>query len=128
MRKESTVESARNVVERYYAAFDAHRDGWKDLVTDDVEFVSPLQAARGKKEFVALSEQFQRFLEKTRVLRRFEDGDSVCSICESVVTTPAGEPLSFTYAEWARVRGGRLSEFRVYYDPRAFAKAFGIPA
>ncbi len=28
MRKEPTVESARDVVERYHAAFDAHRDGW----------------------------------------------------------------------------------------------------
>lgn len=27
------MESARKVVEKYYAAFDAHRDGWKDLVT-----------------------------------------------------------------------------------------------
>jgi ketosteroid isomerase-like protein len=122
------MESARKVVEKYYAAFGAHRDGWKDLVTDDVEFVSPLQSARGKEEFVALSEQFQQFLRETRVLRRFEDGDSVCSICESVVTTPSGKALSFTYAEWTRVRAGRLSEFRIYYDPREFAKAFGIPA
>ena len=27
---------ARDVVERYYAAFDAHWNEWQDLVTDDV--------------------------------------------------------------------------------------------
>lgn len=126
--KETDMGSARNIVEKYYAVFDAHREGWKDLVTDDVEFVSPLQTAHGKKEFVALSEQFQQLLRETRVLRRFDDGDSVCSICESVVSTPSGKLLTFTYAEWARVREGRLSEFRIYYDPREFAKAFGIPS
>lgn len=116
----------RDIVESYYASFDAHRDGWKELVTDDVEFVSPMQHSRGKAAFVALSEQFQQLLRETRVLRRFEDGDSVCSICESVVSTPSGLPLTFAYAEWARVRGERLSEFRVYFDPREFAKAFGV--
>lgn len=121
------MSSARSIVEKYYAAFESHGDGWKDLVTDDVEFVSPLQAAHGKREFVALSEQFQHLLRETRVLRRFEDGDSVCSISESVVSTPSGNLLAFTYAEWARVREGRLTEFRIYCDPREFGKAFGIP-
>jgi hypothetical protein len=37
---------AQDVVERYYAAFDAHRHEWQDLVTDDVMFAGPLQHAR----------------------------------------------------------------------------------
>lgn len=117
--------SILDVVKKYYESFDNHGDGWKELVSDDVKFVAPLQAAQGKKDFVALSEQFQQLLQETRVLKRFEDGDSVCSICESVVNTPSGEPLTFTYAEWARVRDGRVFEFNIYYDPREFASAFG---
>src|SRR6266849_2591149 len=49
---------AQDVVERYYAAFDAHRHEWQDLVTDDVVFEGPLQHARGKAEFVDLTAQF----------------------------------------------------------------------
>ena len=48
---------AREVVERYYAAFDAHRHEWQDLVTDDVVFEGPLQHARGEAEFVDLTAQ-----------------------------------------------------------------------
>jgi ketosteroid isomerase-like protein len=115
------------VVTRYYEAFDAHRDGWKDLVTDDVSFVGPLQNARGRQALVALTEQFLRFHRATRVLRRFEEGDSVCSIFEFAVTMPAGKPLTCQVAEWARVDQGRIAEFRLFYDPREFAKAFGLP-
>ena len=49
---------AQEVVERYYAAFDAHRNDWQDLVTDNVVFDGPVQQARGKAEFVELTAQF----------------------------------------------------------------------
>jgi Nuclear transport factor 2 (NTF2) domain len=39
---------AQDVVERYYAAFDAHRNDWQDLVSDDVVFEGPVQDAQGK--------------------------------------------------------------------------------
>ena len=46
---------AGDVVAQYYAAFDSHRDGWQDLVTDDVLFDGPVQHARGKADFVTLT-------------------------------------------------------------------------
>lgn len=118
--------TALHVVQTYYEAFDNHRDGWQDLVSDNVSFKGPLQKANGKREFVALTSQFLQFHQETILLKRFEEGDSVCSICESVVNTPSGKPITISYAEWARVSNGRVSEFRVYYDPREFAKAFGM--
>jgi ketosteroid isomerase-like protein len=121
------MESALTVVKRYYEAFDAHRDGWKDLVTEDVSFVGPLQNAKGRQEFVALTEQFLQFHRETRHLRRIEHGDNVCSIVELVMATPAGGSLTCQVAEWARVDKGRIAEFRIFYDPRGFAKAFGLP-
>jgi hypothetical protein len=38
------------VVERHCAAFDTHRTGWQDLVTDHVIFDGPIPHARGKKQ------------------------------------------------------------------------------
>ena len=43
-----THTQAQDVVERYYAAFDAHANDWQDLVSDDVIFDGPVQHARGK--------------------------------------------------------------------------------
>jgi len=55
---------ALEVVKRYYAAFDRKAPDWRQLVTDDVSFVGPLQRASGATEFSALTEQF--------LLRRFQ--------------------------------------------------------
>jgi len=117
---------AQDVVERYYAAFDAHRNDWQDLVTDDVVFEGPVQHARGKAEFVGLTAQFLSAHRATRLLRRIADGDTVTSLFEFVMDAPNGQQLTCPVSEWATVRDGRITEFRLYYDPRDFVQAFGM--
>jgi len=117
---------ACDVVERYYAAFDAHTEDWQDLVTDDVVFDGPLQHARGKAEFVGLTGQFLHAHRETRLLGRMAKGNEVASLFEFEIEAPDGQRLTCPVAEWATVLNGRIKDFRVYYDPRAFVRAFGL--
>ena len=117
---------ACDVVERYYAAFDAHTEDWQDLVTDDVVFDGPLQHARGKAEFVGLTGQFLHAHRETRLLGRMANGNEVASLFEFEIEAPNGQRLTCPVAEWATVLNGRIKDFRVYYDPRAFVRAFGL--
>ena len=73
---------AQGVVERYYSAFDALSEDWKDLVTDDVVFDGPVQHARGKAEFVGLTGQFLQAHRETRLLGRIANGNQVASVFE----------------------------------------------
>src|SRR5215813_217078 len=111
---------AQQVVERYHAAFDGHRDDWQDLVTDDVVFEGPVQHARGKAAFVDLTSQFLSAHRATRLLKRIADNDTVTSMFEFVSQPPNGQQVTCPVAEWATVRDGRISQFRVYHDPREF--------
>jgi ketosteroid isomerase-like protein len=120
------MKSPTDVVKKYYEAFDSHQDGWQDLVADDVNFDAPIQKAKGKAEFVALTQQFLHFHKDTQLLKRFEQGDSVCSIFKFVMNTPTGQPLTCEVAEWPRVEDGRIAEIKLLYDPRGFARAFGL--
>ena len=87
---------ARDVVERYYAAFDAHQNEWQDLVTDDVVFEGPVQHARGKAEFLKLTAQFLNAHRATRLLRRIADGNTVTSMFEFA----CGPSMYDTYTRW----------------------------
>ena len=60
------------------------------------------------------------------LLGRLADGNHVDSLFEFAIVAPNGEPITCPVAEWATVVDGRIKEFRVYYDPRAFMSAFGI--
>lgn len=117
---------ARDVVERYYEAFDRKDPAWKDLVADGVQFEGPLQNAAGAEEFNQLTDMFLEFHKATRVLARFENGSRVCSILEFELATPAGAELSCVVAELATVADGRLADVKIIYDPREFAAAFGM--
>ena len=117
---------AREVVERYYDAFDRKDPAWKELLAPDVRFAGPLQSADGAEQFNQLTEMFLQFHRNTKVVARFEDGDRVCSVLDFALTTPAGEEMSCLVTELATVDGGRLSDVTIIYDPRAFAAAFGL--
>ncbi len=40
--------------------------------------------------------------------------------------TPSGTVITLQIADWIRVAEGKIVEQRIYYDPREFAKAFGM--
>lgn len=97
-----------------------------ELLADDVVFTGPLMSCTGKDAYVALLEQFLPAHVSTRILRQFADGDEVCSIDELTVRTPSGGTVTMSMAEWFKLRDGRITEHTLYYDPRAFAAAFGM--
>lgn len=97
-----------------------------ELLADDVVFTGPLMRTTGKAAYIDLLQQFLPAHVSTRVLRQFDDGDEVCSIDELTVRTPSGTTVTLAMAEWFKLRGGRISEHTVYYDPREFAAAFGL--
>ena len=118
---------ALEVVNRFYEATNNRRaDDLPALVADDVTFGGPVMRATGAKEYVGMNEQLLGFHQGTRMLRQFEDGDDVCSVYELRMTTPAGGALTLVVADWIKVRGGRIAEQRLYFDPREFAQAFGM--
>ena len=98
------------------------------LLAPDVTFEGPLMRVSGVDQYAALLEMFLPAHLDTRILRQFEDGDDACSVCELAVRSPAGETITLAMSEWFRLRDGKIAEHRVYYDPRDFARAFGLAA
>jgi limonene-1,2-epoxide hydrolase len=97
------------------------------LLATDVVFVGPLMRTSGPEEYAALLEKFLPAHVDTRILKQFEDGDDACSVNDLVVRDPSGGTITLSMVEWFRLRGGKIAEHRVYYDPREFARAFGLP-
>lgn len=118
---------AKDVVDRFYEVTNSRRaQDLRALVADDVTFDGPLMQSTGAKGYVAMNEQLLGFHAGTRMLRQFESGEDVCSIYEMDMSTPAGGSISVTIADWIRVTDGKIASQRIYFDPRAFADAFGM--
>jgi ketosteroid isomerase-like protein len=96
------------------------------FVSEDVTFEGPLMRASGAREYLAMNEQLLGFHRNTAMLKQFESGSSVCSIYELTMATPAGGEFTLTMADWIEVVGGKIASQRIYFDPREFARAFGM--
>ena len=103
-------------------------EGLEGLVADNVTFEGPLMRLSGASEYLSTVRPFLKCHKGVRMFKQFEDGDHVCSIYEMTLATPTGATLTLALADWIRVTNGRVVEQKIYYDPREFAKAFGMEA
>lgn len=100
--------------------------GIRDMLTEDFVFIGPLMKTEGREPYVGLLGQFLQAHVGYRFHRQFVAGDDICSIYDMTVRTPAGGTLTLTLADWLTLRDGRICQQQLYYDPRAFATAFGL--
>ena len=115
------------IVNRYYTVVDAHQaEAMREFVTDDIVFTGPTQVTEGADAYIELNAQFLQFHRDTRMKAQFANGDSVCSIYEMDVRTPAGGQITLAMADHLKLIDGRIAEQQIYYDPREFAQAFGM--
>ena len=121
------MKTAREIVNRYYDLCN-HRqgEGFASLIAENIEFEGPVMRLSGAEQYVGAVGPLLKFHQGMRMLKQFEDGDHVCSIYEMTLVTPAGGTLTLAFADWIRVAEGKVAEQKLYYDPREFAKAFGM--
>jgi ketosteroid isomerase-like protein len=129
------MEKPLEIVKRFYALTDPRgRDipgllgPIASLLTEDIRFTGPLMRTEGRDQYLVLLGQFLAAHVGYTVHRQFESGDDFCSIYHMTVRTPSGDTLTVAMVDWLKVRNGRICEQKLYYDPRAFARAFGMEA
>lgn len=121
------MDTALDIVNRFYEATDRHdADSLAAMIADDMIFVGPLMTTDTASAYVGLNRDLLPRHVGTRMQHQFRDGDQVCSVYEMDVTTPADGILTLQIADLLTVRDGTISSQRLYYDPRAFAEAFGL--
>lgn len=100
--------------------------GLDALLAKDMVFMGPLMKTSGAQDYIDSTKPFLQMHRATRMLKQFENGSDVCSIYEMDLATPAGGAITLEITDWIQVANGKVSKQKIYYDPREFAKAFGM--
>ncbi len=118
---------ALDVVKKFYDITENKKgEGLQDILTDDMTFVGPLMKTSGAKDYVKSTIQFIQMHKATRMHKHFENGNDVCSIYEMDIAKPDGGTFTIDMVDWITVSDGKVAKQKIYYDPREFAKAFGM--
>lgn len=96
------------------------------VLAEDFVFIGPLMKIEGRANYLELLRKFLGVHVGLKVRRQFVDKDDVCSINDLTVKSPAGALVTMPMAEWFRLKGGAIHAHEIFYDPREFAKAFGM--
>lgn len=117
-----------DVVNRFYNITNNKNttDGLDDLLVDNMKFSGPLIESNGAKNYIEMIGPFLKSHKSWKMLKQFEDDKDVCSIYELILSTPDGKSFSVVIADWIKTNSGKIVEQKIYYDPREFARSFGI--
>jgi len=111
-----TVNSARDVVDRYFTAMVSKDFAtMRTLLHDDVSFKGALGTTAGADDYIKGIEQITA---NTTALNRrmlFAEGENVCQIYDMVVASPA---VTVPISQWLTVRDNRIATLQVFFDPR----------
>ena len=118
---------ALEVVNRFYDTTENEKGkGLENVLASDMTFDGPLMKTFGAEDYINTTKQFLQMHKATRMLKQFENGSDICSIYEMDIATPAGGTITVELTDWIKVSNGKVAKQKIYYDPREFAKAFGM--
>jgi hypothetical protein len=96
------------------------------FLAEDFVFTGPLMTIEGRTNYLELLRKFLGVHVSLRVRRQFVENEDVCSINDLTVKSPAGAMVTMPMAEWFRLKDGVIHAHEIFYDPREFARAFGM--
>jgi hypothetical protein len=117
-KKESSAKSPKDIVMEYMQALIERRDfkSARSYLTDNISYVSPLNSFDGAEQLLKYNEHLN--LPKFDTKKVFVDGQDVCLLYEMNLGTP---PAPSFVCLWAHVNDdGKISSYRVVFDPRPF--------
>lgn len=108
----------RDVVDRYFTALrDKDFDAMRALLHDDVSFKGPMGATDGNDEYVAAMKRVTATMTGIKRIALFAEGEDVCQVDELTL----GEPdATLPVAQWLKIREGRISSVRHFFDARPY--------
>jgi len=116
------MANAAEVVERYQRAFGSgDAQAARSLLADDLRFKGPIEEFDNADDYMQSVAKLAQIVTGTDVKKVLADGDDVVTIYDLHTNSPAG---TSNIAEWATVKGGKIAEIRVFFDPRPFAAMF----
>jgi ketosteroid isomerase-like protein len=114
--------SAREIVARYYDAWQTRRGDFSDVpLADDFRFSGPLASFDSAEGYRAMAREAGQVVTSFDVRRQFVDGATVCSIIDWEMSIPGVGRM--TSAELLEVEDGVIVRGELIYDAEQLRRA-----
>ena len=116
-----------DVIKQFHKAWNEKNiDEIGNLITENIKYEGPLLTWNNKNEYIEGAKQILPGFESIKILREFEDGDTVFAIEEIIFNTPDGKKI-VELAEVYEIIDNKITKSKTYYDPRPIEKYCAPP-
>lgn len=107
------MQNIKELATQYYSRI-AHKDeSFKELLDEDVLFISPMATLNGKKKAAAATCNFISAIKSLRIHTTFAGQDEAMVVYE--VDMP-GISSEFPGASWLKFKDGKIVRIQLFYD------------
>jgi ketosteroid isomerase-like protein len=125
MSSTPALTTTRETIESYFAAL-RQRQGWQDLLADDMvftSFTSPVRELRGRDAYLPGTKRFYDGIQSFELRELMVDGDRAVALTRYEIKAPGDRPpFSSDVAEVYRVREAKIVSFGIYFDTAPYPK------
>lgn len=109
------IEIIKSYFEKFFSGPARHSEV-RDLLTEDFQFRDPLMSAESADDYVSQLVKLGDEMDLHAHVREIvAGGETVAALVD--FEGPTG---TVTYAQWFKIRNGKIAGLQVLYDPRPF--------
>lgn len=106
-------------VERYFKALN-EKNGWEDLIADDMDFTGMKTKTQGKADYVKATTGFLNLVKTVTIEKLIAQDGQVCVLAHYELAAPSGKTMNCAIAEIFTVKNGQLSSSTIFFDTAGF--------
>jgi ketosteroid isomerase-like protein len=110
----------KETVLKYYDGV-ARKEGWQQLVSDDIAYMSPAFNANTKTAYIEAAAGFFKMVKELNVKELVTEGDKAFALVHYDLVSPKGKTGICDVAELFSVKDGKIASMAIFYDTAAFS-------
>ena len=109
------ASSAGQIIQEYFRAFHSgDANAARQLLADDLQLEGPFEKFDNADDYLQAVAKLGPIVKDVDMKKMWADDNDACVIYDMITDTPIG---TAPIVEWHSVRGGKIAEIRVYFDP-----------
>lgn len=114
------TKSPMEVFQNFGQGLMSGTDSWKEVVSEDIAFIGPVDQTVGLEAFAKLNENFMPMIKGNQMKQVVEAGDFVITQVLMNIEMPSGKEFELDMTEWFEIKNGKIKSIKVYYDAEEF--------
>ena len=113
------MKNPKEIVQEYFTSF-SKKEGWENLVTDNIVFEGPMPTVSGKPKWVEMTQQFLMGITSTSLDSTISEGNKVALTATYYMALPTGDTHTLKTIVVYTIQDEKIDHILISFDTASF--------